>query len=97
MSKQLKRYGPTILTLLLVALGAAMPWLASLAQDVRIGKLQEDLELNTVSLTLLQDNGLEQTLRIASSAPVTIPWEGGTALTEDEAFQAADEDRKSVV
>lgn len=91
MSKQLKRYGPTILTLLLVALGAAMPWLASLAQDVRIGKLQEDLELNTVSLTLLQDNGLEQTLRIASSAPVTIPWEGGTALTEDEVFQAADE------
>ncbi len=91
MKQNWKRCLPLLSTLLPVALGAAMPWLASAFQDARMGNSQESLELNMVSLTLLQDNRLEQTLRIASSGPVTIPWEGGTALTEDEALQAAEE------
>ena len=91
MKQNWKRCLPLLSTLLPVALGAAMPWLTSAFQDARMGNSQESLELNMVSLTLLQDNRLEQTLRIASSGPVTIPWEGGTALTEDEALQAAEE------
>lgn len=91
MKQPLKRYGPTLLTLLLIVLGAAMPWLTALAQDARIGKIQEELALNTVSLTLLENNGVEQVLRIASSEHVDIPWSGGTALTEQQARQAAEE------
>lgn len=89
MKQKLKRYIPTLFTLLLVALGAAMPWLAALGQDARIGKLREELELDTVSLTLLENNGVEQALRIASSEYVQLPWTGGTALTEEQAVRAA--------
>ena len=91
MKEYWKRYWLALLTLLLVSLGAAMPWLSAKAQDARISKLQEDLELNTVSLTLLENSGMERTLHLASSNPVSIPWEGGTALTEEEALWAAEE------
>jgi len=84
-----RRYALTLLTVLLIVLGAAMPWLSALLQDARVGKLREDLELNTVSLTLLESSGVEQALRIASSECMEIPWGGGTNLTREEADQAA--------
>lgn len=89
MKNTLRRYLPSLFTLLLIALGAAMPWLSAAVQDAQIGKLQEDMDLNTISLTLLQNEGLEQSLRIASSEYVNIPWSSGTALTEEQALQTA--------
>ena len=42
MKNTLRRYLPSLFTLLLIALGAAMPWLSAAVQDAQIGKLQED-------------------------------------------------------
>lgn len=91
MRQYLKRYTPVLFTLLLIVLGAAMPWLTASIQDAQIGKMQDDLDLNTVSLTLLQNHGVEQSLCIASSKYANIPWSGGTALTEQQALQAAED------
>lgn len=91
MKQNWRRYLPLLSTLLPVALGAAMPWLVSAFQDARLGNSQESLELNAVSLTLLQNDGVEQVLRIISSECAAIPWTGGTALSETQALRAAED------
>lgn len=90
MKHDLKRYLPLLLALPPVALGAVMPWLSAALQDARMGNSQESLELNAVSLTLLQNDGVEQVLRIVSSEFAAIPWTGGTALSETQALRAAE-------
>ena len=91
MKHDLKRYLPLLFALPPVALGAVMPWLSAAFQDARMGNSQESLELNAVSLTLLQDDGVEQALRIISSEFATIPWTGGTALSKTQALRAAED------
>lgn len=85
----MKKYLPPLFTLLLIALGAAMPWLASRVQDARISKLQEKLALNAVNLTLQTDAGVEPALKVVTGDYTAIPWEDETRMTEQEAFDAA--------
>lgn len=87
--RQLRRYLPPLFTLLLISLGAAMPWLVSWVQDARISKLQEKLELNAVNLTLQKDAGVGPALRVVSGEYTAIPWEDETQLSEREAVDAA--------
>lgn len=85
----LKKYAPPLLTLLLVLLGAAMPWLTAQIQDANIRGRQERLELNAVALTLRQDGNVGPVLRLLAEAHAQIFWDGETAMTEQEAHLAA--------
>lgn len=78
-----------LLTLALIAMGAAMPFFVSWMQDGRIGSFQEKFLLNTVNLTLRQDGEASTVLRLVSEAYATMPWDGRTSMTEQEACQAA--------
>lgn len=78
-----------LLTLALIAMGAAMPFFASWMQDGRIGGFQEKFLLNTVSLTLRQNGEASLVLRLVSNAYAAMPWDGRTSMTEQEACQAA--------
>ena len=87
--RQLKRYLPPLFTLLLISLGAAMPWLVSRVQDARISKLQEKLELSAVNLTLQKDAGMGPALSVVSGEYTAIPCEDETQMSEREAVDAA--------
>ena len=53
--KWVKQYILPLLTFLLIAAGAAMPFAVSWVQDNRISGLQEKFPLSTVNLKLQQD------------------------------------------
>lgn len=88
---KLKQYLPPLFTLLLIVLGAAMPWLASRVQDARISRLQEKLALNAVNLTLQEDAGAGPALQVVSGEYTAAPWENETRMTEQEALNAVNE------
>lgn len=85
----MKRHILPLLTLLLIAAGAAMPFAVSWVQDGRIGALQEDFALNTVNLTFRQDGETSTALRLIAGEYVEVPWSGKTSMTGEEACQAA--------
>lgn len=85
----MKQYALPLLTLLLVGLGGAMPWLAGRMQDERIGTVQERFDLDAVSLTLRQDAGVGPALKVASGDHTSILWEEETQLAEAQALDAA--------
>ena len=84
-----KTYGALLFTLALIALGAAMPWLAGRMQDAGMSRQQERLELNAVSLTLREGAGVAPILRLLSGGYSSIPWTGETGRTEEEVHMAA--------
>lgn len=82
--------GKTLLvTLALIALGAAMPWLAGRMQDAGMDRWQERLELNAVSLTLRKDAGAAPVLRMLTGECTAVPWGKETSRTEEEVCAAA--------
>lgn len=88
--RPLKKYLLTLLTLLCVLSGAAMPYLASQIQDSRIGKLRQKLALSTVDLTLRQESGAGPLLRLLSQEYTQIFWEEETYLSAQDALAAAE-------
>lgn len=76
--KYVRRAVLPLCTLLLIVLGAAMPWLAARAQDQRLRGLQERFDLDAVSLILRQDAGVGDTLRLLAGNYTMLPWGGET-------------------
>ena len=64
--KWVKQYILPLLTFLLIAAGAAMPFAVSWVQDNRISGLQEEFPLSTVNLKLQQEDGVGPVLRLCS-------------------------------
>ena len=64
--KWVKQYILPLLTFLLIAAGAAMPFAVSWVQDNRISGLQEEFPLSTVNLKLQQEVGVGPVLRLCS-------------------------------
>lgn len=89
--RSVKQYLPSLFTLALIALGAAMPWLVSWGQDARIGNRQEKLELNVANLTLQEDAGVGPALEVVSRELASVPWSEETQLTEWAALEEAEE------
>lgn len=87
--KGVRQYILPLLTFLLIATGAAMPFAVSWVQDNRIRGLQEEFPLSTVNLKLQQEVGVSQVLRLISGSCNSIPWEEETKLTAQEAVEAA--------
>lgn len=87
--RPMRKYLPPLATLLLTALGAAMPWLTARAQDARIGRLQERLELAAVNLTLRQDTSVWPALQVVSREHTAIPWTDEARMTSQEALDTA--------
>lgn len=87
--KRVKQYILPLLTFLLIAAGAAMPFAVSWVQDNRISGLQEEFPLSTVNLKLQQEVGVGPVLRLSSGNCNSIPWEEETKLTAQEAVEAA--------
>lgn len=87
--KRVRRYILPLLTLALIAAGAAMPFAVSRSQDRRISDFREDFALNTVELTFRQGGEASIALRLIAGEHTSIPWAGKTSLTEDEACAAA--------
>ena len=87
--KRVKQYILPLLTFLLIAAGAAMPFAVSWVQDNRISGLQEKFPLSTVNLKLQQEVGVGPVLRLSSGNCNSIPWEEETTLTAQEAVEAA--------
>lgn len=87
--KRARRYILPLLTLALIAAGAAMPFLVSRVQDSRISDFREDFALNTVNLTIRQDGEASLTLRLIAGEYTSIPWSGQMSMTEQEACAAA--------
>lgn len=85
--KSIKRQVLPLLTLLLIVVGAVMPFAASWVQDNRISGLKESLALNSVSLTLQQDADVSVALRLITGDYSIIPWE---ETTEEDAQKASD-------
>ena len=79
--KGVRQYILPLLTFLLIATGAAMPFAVSWVQDNRIRGLQEEFPLSTVNLKLQQEVGVSQVLRLISGSCNSIPWEEETKLT----------------
>ena len=86
--KRVKQYILPLLTFLLIAAGAAMPFAVSWVQDNRISGLQEEFPLSTVNLKLQQDIGVSPALRLISGECSSILWEEETQLTKQEAVDA---------
>ena len=86
--KWVKQYILPLLTFLLIAAGAAMPFAVSWVQDNRISGLQEEFPLSTVNLKLQQDIGVSPALRLISGECSSILWEEETQLTKQEAVDA---------
>ena len=87
--KRVKQYILPLLTVLLIAAGAAMPFAVSWVQDNRISGLQEEFPLSTVNLKLQQEDGVGPVLRLVSGNCNSIPWEEETKLTAQAAVEAA--------
>ena len=85
-----RKWIPVLCALLLALLGAVLPFAVSVIQDANAENLRESRELNTVQLTLLRDGGIRETLQlVAEGEQATLPWNGETRMTEEEARGAA--------
>ena len=87
--KRSKRWPMVLATILVIGIGAAMPWAAAWVQDLYGVSSQETLPFDPVSLTLQQDSEIGAVLRLMSSPYDETEWPGETRLTEEEASNAA--------
>lgn len=87
--KQLNRIGPVLGTLLLLALGANMPRLASAALDHSLGQELIQRENGSASLALATKTDFFQTLQIFQSRYAQVELPEGYHLTAQEAEAAA--------
>lgn len=85
----LKRWGLPILTLLLIAGGAALPYTVSSLQDSLTEKHTETRQLATVNLTLQQGQSLNEVLQLVANEYTMFTYDGPTNLSSAEALQAA--------
>ena len=84
-----KRWLLVLLTMLLIGVGAAMPWGAAWIQDLYGVSKQESLPFDPVSLTLRQDSEIGDVLRLMSAPYDETGWSGETRLTVEEASATA--------
>lgn len=87
--KVLRRLLLPLCTLCLVALGAAMPWLSARMEDQRADGFREEFDLNVLSLTLREESGAADTLRLLGGPCGTFSWEGETVLDLEGVRKAA--------
>lgn len=85
--KKLRRALLPLLTLALIAAGAAMPYAACRLQDERLAGGAEDRSFGSVSLTLRQEGGVGELARLMASPYSMVEWSGETAMTEGEALE----------
>lgn len=76
----------SLLTLALIAAGAAMPYAACRVQDARLVGGAEDRSFGSVSLTLRQEGGVGELARLMAGPYSMVVWSGETAMTEREAL-----------
>lgn len=78
-----------LVTLLLTVAGAAMPYLASRAQDARVAQSDVIRALDAVSLTLWEPTEIGSVLQMAAGGDTTETyWPGETRMTAGEAAAA---------
>ncbi len=87
--KVLRRLLLPLCTLCLVVLGAAMPWLSARMEDQRADGFREEFDLNVLSLTLREESGAADALRLLSGPCGTFSWEGETVLDLEGVRKAA--------
>lgn len=88
----LKRALAPLATLLLMAVGAAMPWAVFYVQDRYEEERQEERILDLFSLTLRQESDLRETLGVVQKGNYGISDQAeGAVLTEEEALAAVRE------
>lgn len=86
MRNRFKSAALPLLTLALIAAGAAMPYAACRLQDARLAGGAEDRSFDSVSLTLRQEGGVGETARLMAGPYSVVEWSGETAMTEEEAL-----------
>lgn len=77
----------SLLTLALIAAGAAMPYAACRLQDARLVGGAEDRSFGSVSLTLRQEGGVGELARLMAGPYSMVVWSGETAMTGEEALE----------
>ena len=88
----LKRALAPLATLLLMAVGAAMPWAVFYVQDQYEEERQEERILDLFSLTLRQETDLRETLGVVQKEDYGMSDQAeGAVLTEEEALAAVRE------
>lgn len=85
----LKRWSLPILTLLLIASGALLPYTVSSLQDSLIETRTETRQLATVNLTLQQGQSLNEVLQLVANEYTMFTYNGPTNLSSAEALQDA--------
>lgn len=90
--RRLRRWLPPLLTLLLIAAGAAMPWAVFRVQDAYGENRQEQRMLDLFSLTLREEADLGQTLRLIQGGNYGMSDQAeNEVLNEEEALAAVRE------
>ena len=84
--RRIRRALLPLLTALLIAAGAAMPYAACRLQDNQLDGAEER-SLDSVSLTLRQKGGIGETARLMADRYSMVEWSGETAMTEEEALE----------
>lgn len=87
MRNRLKNAVLPLLTLALIAAGAAMPYAACRLQDERLAGGAEDRSFDSVSLTLRQEGGVGEIARLMAGPYSMVEWSGETAMTGEEALE----------
>lgn len=85
--KKLRRALLPLLTLALIAAGAAMPYAACRLQDERLAGGAEDRSFGSVSLTLRQEGGVGELARLMAGPYSMVEWSGETVMSESEALE----------
>lgn len=89
--KLLKKWALPLLTLLLTAAGAVLPWVVSGLQDARVERAPETRQFDPVNLTLQEGGGVQETLLLLAGSYSDLEWNGRTNLSGQEAADAARE------
>jgi len=89
--KLLKKWALLLLTLLLTAAGAGLPWVISGLQDAQVGRTPETRQFDPVNLTLREGGGVQETLLLLAGSYSDLEWNGRTNLSGQEAADAARE------
>ena len=84
--RRIRRALLPLLTALLIAAGAAMPYAACRLQDNQLDGAEER-SLDSVSLTLRQKGGIGETARLMADRYSMVEWSGETAMTEEEVLE----------